>query len=290
MKKTWLVVLALLVNVVLLWAAPIGGFQDWLMRSAPGSNPPTGQLRTWADTATSTMRCIDHSGAACFFNSPFNTLTTTGTSGAATLTSGVLNVPIYAGGGSTFTMRAIGMGFSGGGTALTSGSVQYVTVPFACSIQQWDITVDAGTATLDVWKIASGPADWAGASGTVNTLGTAVTWVSGTTFVPDSAGLRITINGVVYTIATYNSSTSLTLTSTAGTQSAVSFSGPGSTIPTVTNTIVASAPPTISSGTARGSSALTGWTTGIVKNDILGFSISAVSTATTLSLVLECQQ
>lgn len=46
-----------------------------------------------------------------------------------------------------------------GGSALTSGSVRYFTSPYACTIAAWGIEVDAGTATLDVWKIATGTAD-----------------------------------------------------------------------------------------------------------------------------------
>jgi hypothetical protein len=42
--------------------------------------------------------------------------------------------------------------------ALTSGSVVYFTVPYACTIQAWNITVDAGTVTFDIWKIATGTA------------------------------------------------------------------------------------------------------------------------------------
>ncbi len=31
-------------------------------------------------------------------------------------------------------------------------------IPFACTIQAWNVTVDTGTITIDVWKIASGTA------------------------------------------------------------------------------------------------------------------------------------
>jgi hypothetical protein len=56
----------------------------------------------------------------------------------------------------------------------------------------------------------------------VNTNGTAVTWVSGYLFTGISAGQPAVINGVAYEILTNNSSTSLTLTSSAGVQSGVS--------------------------------------------------------------------
>lgn len=62
--------------------------------------------------------------------------------------------------------------------------------------------------------------------GYVNTSGTAVTWVSGDNFSSFSNGGTITINGTDYVISTVNSSTSITLVSSAGTQSAVAFVDP----------------------------------------------------------------
>jgi hypothetical protein len=117
--------------------------------------------------------------------------------------------------------QAIGGGFDGGGSALTSGSTAttYFTVPFACTIAAWNITVDTGTITFDVWKIATGTA-----------------------------------------------------------------------IPTVANTITASALPAISSGTAVHSTTLTGWTTAVAANDVFGININTVATATKASLVLQCNK
>ncbi len=74
-----------------------------------------------------------------------------------------------------------------------------------------------------------------GAVGTVNTNGTTVTWVSGIPFsmagctwssACDWHGLTITINGTGYTISTDNSQFSLTLTTSAGVQTKVSYSVP----------------------------------------------------------------
>ena len=49
-------------------------------------------------------------------------------------------------------------GFNGNGTALTAGATitYFVTVPFACTIAGWDVSTDAGTASFDVWKVATG--------------------------------------------------------------------------------------------------------------------------------------
>jgi hypothetical protein len=54
--------------------------------------------------------------------------------------------------------------------------------------------------------------------GIVSTNGTAVDHHAGDVFVPEMAGMPISINGVIYTVLTYNSSVSLTLATSAGVQ------------------------------------------------------------------------
>jgi hypothetical protein len=71
----------------------------------------------------------------------------------------------------------------------------------------------------------------AGASGTCTTVGTAVTAVSGTFNTSWVAGRNITINSVVYQVSVVNSSSSLTLMTSAGTQStAVAFTVSSGTV------------------------------------------------------------
>ncbi len=55
-------------------------------------------------------------------------------------------------------VRAFGYSFDGGGSALTAGATGYLTLPYACTIAAWNISVDAGTATVDIWKLATGTA------------------------------------------------------------------------------------------------------------------------------------
>jgi len=122
--------------------------------------------------------------------------------------------------GSNFKIRDFGTTFGDtGGSALTSGSVVYFTVPYACTIAAWNISVDAGTATLDIWKIATGTA-----------------------------------------------------------------------IPTVSNTITASALPAISTGTSIHSTTLTGWTTAVSANDIFGIQLKTVATAKFVEIDIQCNQ
>lgn len=59
------------------------------------------------------------------------------------------------------------------------------------------------------------------------------------------------------------------------------------TIPTVANTIAASALPTLSSSQKSQDTTLTGWTTAVSAGDVLGFNVNSVSTITRLNLVLK---
>jgi hypothetical protein len=91
-------------------------------------------------------------------------------------------------------------------------------VRFADSFSGADLGAKINAADADLLAI-----------GTVNTNGTNVTWVSGTQFSMSWAGHVITINSLTYAIASVSSATSLTLLTTAGTQTGVSytFSMPG---------------------------------------------------------------
>jgi len=44
------------------------------------------------------------------------------------------------------------------GSALATGVLGYVVAPAACTISGWDVVVDSGTATVDVWKVSTGTA------------------------------------------------------------------------------------------------------------------------------------
>ena len=58
----------------------------------------------------------------------------------------------------TAPVRGIGYVFDGNGNNLTPGMTGYFTVPYSCVINGWNVTVDAGTATVDIWKAPSGTA------------------------------------------------------------------------------------------------------------------------------------
>ncbi len=139
----------------------------------------------------------------------------------ATLGTGIVKNTTTTGAlSSVSSIRSIGFQIgTPGGSALSVGVMGYLTVPFACTITGWSIQVDAGTDTVDVWKIAAGTA-----------------------------------------------------------------------IPTVSNTITASALPAISTGTVLQSTTLTGWTTTVTANDIIGVNLKTTATTGYISFQLGCTQ
>jgi hypothetical protein len=60
------------------------------------------------------------------------------------------------------------------------------------------------------------------------------------------------------------------------------------TLPTVSNTITASAKPSLSSATTASSSTLTGWTTAVAVGDVFGFNLDSITgSPTSITLVLD---
>ena len=107
------------------------------------------------------------------------TLTTTGTSGAATLTGATLNIPQYSGGtvgnsiqaltgdvtasasapsqsvvatlDASFTAGSFGVTFDGGNALITSGKIGYVRVPYKGTITGWQLVADqSGSCSIAV--------------------------------------------------------------------------------------------------------------------------------------------
>lgn len=116
--------------------------------------------------------------------------------------------------GDTFTS-----GMAGGPITINGVTYTVATSP-APEATTLTLTTSAGTQSNAV--LYSAPFLW----GTVNTSGTSVTWESGSQFdAPHTAGATITINGVNYTVAATPAptATSLTLTTSAGTQTGVVF-------------------------------------------------------------------
>lgn len=61
--------------------------------------------------------------------------------------------------GSATVPHSFGATFAAGGSVLSPGAVTYFTVPYSCAINSYSANIDQGTATFDVWKVASGTAN-----------------------------------------------------------------------------------------------------------------------------------
>lgn len=117
------------------------------------------------------------------------------------------------------------------GQAITIDGVDYEVKTFtsATVIVLWTSAGTHGTAvSYTSWAVEQ--VQYANGEGTATTVGTAVTWVSGNKFTADQAGNPFWINGVKYIVASVTDSTHLVLTTTAGTQTAPTYSvGPSLT-------------------------------------------------------------
>lgn len=124
---------------------------------------------------------------------------------------------------------ASGAGFSGN---CTPGYYQTGTIASASgsgfdanSAVQHRLVISNNVAHDNVWD---GFDNTPQLTSTVNTSGTAVTWVSGVTFNTHwKAGQGIRLNGVIYTVSSVATTTSLTLSSSAGAQTGVAMIAPG---------------------------------------------------------------
>jgi lysophospholipase L1-like esterase len=120
----------------------------------------------------------------------------------------------------------------GNGTAGSTAYTNYVTLCQAAKATGFKvIAVTAPTSTgcsgAQLTAItalnASVLAGYPYSTGTVNTSGTTVTWVSGATFANVTTSSPFNIAGTFYTVQAVNSNTSITLTGTAGTQTGATY-------------------------------------------------------------------
>lgn len=175
-------------------------------------SPITLTAATHGRGSTITTNYIDGTGALMFPAS--ESINTSGdvTFSFAANTSGTLSV---SGGG--INQRAFGYTFDGGGAVIPLNKTGYYRVPYACAIANWSISVDTGTITIDIWKVANGTA-----------------------------------------------------------------------IPVNANSITAAATPAIATGTHIKSTTLTGWTTAVATDDIVAFSVEAITGATVANITVGC--
>lgn len=232
------------------------------------------------------------------YTNRITSLTTTGSSGAATLSSNTLNIPNYtlSGLGGVPTSRTLtingtaldlsadrswtvgsvtsvsGTGTAFGltltGTVTTSGNL---TLGGTLAVPISNITA---TGTPSATTYLRGDGTWA----TIATGGTSAT--IGTTI--DGSGGTITVGQKGYVQVPYACTINSwrIIANASGSIVIDIWKAASPTIPTVANTITGSAKPTLSSQQTAASSTLTGWTTSVAANDIIGFNVDSATTVT----------
>lgn len=162
------------------------------------------------------------------------------------------------------------LGLKASSSAATTVNGQTCTLGSTCTLSATNIN----TGTLPIAQVPSGPK----------------TRAFGYTFNGGGAALTAGVTGYVTvpfacTISAWNIAVD-TGTATVDIWKIAT----GTAIPTVSNTITASAVPAIATGTAIHSTTLTSWTTSVTANDIVGINLKVVATATVVNLTVECGQ
>ena len=134
----------------------VGGQAQWAAKGSAGTI--TGALKGNGAGAVSQAACADLSNAAasCSTDTTVATNITSGTLPAARLVTAI---------------RAGGFQVMFSGADAVAGAVQYVTMPYACTVTDWAIAADTGTATVKLWRVADGGTAIPTASNTLSTSG-----------------------------------------------------------------------------------------------------------------------
>lgn len=154
--------------------------------SVAAATTGTGVLTALGNNVNSAGGVLTHGGgvyaASGAITSSGLTMTTARLLGRTTASTGAVEELTVGGGltaatgslAATDAVRSGGVGFSVSGDAAATGQVQgFVRCKYAGTISSWSITVDAGTCTVKVWKIATGTAKPT-ISDVINTSGVAI--------------------------------------------------------------------------------------------------------------------
>jgi len=101
--------------------------------------------------------------------------------------------------GLSLRISSVGATIDGAGSVIATGKVKgFYRVPYSGTITAWNITVDTGTLTFKVWKIAAGTAKPTSAN-SINTSGVAIstgTAIRSTT-VSDFTSVAVTAGDII---------------------------------------------------------------------------------------------
>jgi len=124
----------------------------------------------------------------------------------------ITSIPGNTGGGAVTGGRySLGYNFDGAGSALTT-QTRYAQVPFGCVIIAWNIIVDTGTATVKVYRKATGGTTLPAGGDSINTSGVSISSgnVIRSTTLTDFTSLTISAGDVLgFAITSVASATTL---------------------------------------------------------------------------------
>lgn len=132
-----------------------------IARSGQNINGATTSLTLPASTSTTPAEALIISDGTNYFGAVSGTTVPNAKGGTGGDSSSATGYAKVAAGTWSYAAITVPYGCAVGdpaGSALATGVLCYVVVPMAGTITGWDIVTDAGTATVDVWKIATGSA------------------------------------------------------------------------------------------------------------------------------------
>ena len=196
-------------------------------------------------------------------------------------------------------------GYTGNWSGITGSATKTIPLFGVTNVYAWD-AINNGGGTGGSGTGPVGPTGATGATGSQgNTGATGPTGSQGNTGPTgaiggtvgifkswDGQGSFISSGNPRYYVMTSNGTITGWSILTAGTGGTATIDvwkvAYGTALPTVSNTIVAAAPPILSTGNVLRSSTLTGWTgTSLLAGDIFGFNITSTGNATLLNFTLE---
>ena len=107
----------------------------------------------WADLFLATGGVINFDNGDVTITHSANTLAFAGASSGYTFDANVATTGTFTKNGNDITVGTITYVIDGGGAAITTGDKGDLTIPFACTINEWTLLADqSGSIVVDIWK------------------------------------------------------------------------------------------------------------------------------------------
>jgi hypothetical protein len=216
MKKLLLIAGAC-ISAPLLFGAAIIGYQDYQTRGTPGSNPASGFMRIWADTGSSTFKCLTSGGSACYFTSATSgtissVATTSPITGGTITTTGTIACATCVTSAASLTSSAFMMGAGSQGSQTVSAATATAALnAFTSSLQGVAPSSGGGTANFlradGTWAAPGGTAGITSLTGDATASGpgaaaTTVAKVNGISYSATAAAHSVEVVTTANTTAT----------------------------------------------------------------------------------------